>query len=29
MKLLKELCEASGPPGFEDQVREIYRREVT
>jgi endoglucanase len=29
MRLLKELCEASGPPGFEDQVREIYRREVT
>ena len=29
MKLLKELCEASGPPGFEDTIREIYRREIT
>ena len=29
MKLLKELCEASGPPGFEDRIRHIYRREIT
>jgi endoglucanase len=29
MRLLKELCEESGPPGFEDRVRDIYRREVT
>ncbi len=28
MKLLKELCEASGAPGFEDRIRDIYRREV-
>ena len=28
MKLLKELCEASGPPGFEDAIRDIYRREI-
>lgn len=28
MELLKELCEASGPPGFEERIREIYRREV-
>ena len=29
MELLRELCEASGPPGFEDEIREIYRREIT
>jgi len=28
MKLLKELCEAYGAPGFEDRIREIYRREM-
>jgi len=28
MRLLKELCEESGPPGFEDRVRAIYRREI-
>lgn len=28
MKLLKELCEACGPPGFEDDIRAIYRREI-
>ena len=28
MELLKELCEASGPPGFEDRIRSIYRREI-
>jgi endoglucanase len=28
MKLLKELCEACGPPGFEDDIRTIYRREI-
>ena len=28
MRLLKELCEESGPPGFEDRIRAIYRREV-
>jgi endoglucanase len=28
MRLLKELCEESGPPGFEDRVRDIYRREI-
>lgn len=28
MELLKELCEASGPPGFEDRIRTIYRREI-
>ena len=28
MRLLKELCEASGPPGFEDRIRDIYRREI-
>ncbi|MFQ5653374.1 MAG: M42 family metallopeptidase [Planctomycetota bacterium] len=28
MKLLKELCEASGAPGFEDRIRAIYRREM-
>ena len=29
MELLKELCEACGPPGFEDRIRDIYRREIT
>ena len=29
MDLLKELCEESGAPGFEDRIRDIYRREVT
>ena len=28
MKLLKELCEAHGAPGFEDAIRTIYRREM-
>ncbi len=28
MKLLKELCEAHGAPGFEDSIRAIYRREM-
>ena len=28
MRLLKELCEESGPPGFEDRIRDIYRREI-
>ncbi len=28
MKLLKELCEAHGAPGFEDAIREIFRREM-
>lgn len=28
MELLKELCEESGAPGFEDRIRAIYRREV-
>ncbi len=28
MELLKELCEASGAPGFEDRIRAIYRREM-
>lgn len=28
MKLLKELCEAHGAPGFEDAIRAIYRREI-
>ena len=28
MELLKELCEASGAPGFEDRIRQIYRREM-
>ena len=28
MELLKELCEAYGAPGFEDRIREIYRREM-
>ena len=28
MKLLKELCEAHGAPGFEDAIRVIYRREM-
>ena len=27
MELLKELCEASGAPGFEDDIRKIMRRE--
>ena len=28
MELLKELCEASGAPGFEDRIRAIVRREM-
>ena len=28
MELLKELCEASGIPGFEDRIRDIVRREL-
>lgn len=28
MELLKELCEASGAPGFEDRIRAIFRREI-
>ena len=28
MKLLKELCEAHGAPGFEGAIRAIYRREM-
>lgn len=28
MDLLKELCETSGAPGFEDRIRAIYRREM-
>jgi endoglucanase len=28
MELLKELTEAFGPPGFEDEIREICRREL-
>ena len=28
MKLLKELCEAYGAPGFEDEIRTIFRREM-
>ncbi len=28
MKLLKKLCEASGPPGYEDRIRKIYREEI-
>ena len=28
MDLLKELCEASGAPGFEGRVRDIFRREI-
>jgi len=29
MKLLKELTEAFGPPGFENEIRDICRRELT
>ncbi|MEM7261038.1 MAG: M42 family metallopeptidase [Planctomycetota bacterium] len=29
MELLKKLCEACGPPGYEDRIREIYREEMT
>jgi len=29
MKLLKELCETPGIPGFEDRLRPIVRRELT
>ncbi len=29
VKLLKEICEASGAPGFEEQVRKIVKRETT
>lgn len=28
MELLKELCEAHGAPGFEDNIRAIFRREI-
>jgi endoglucanase len=28
MKLLKELCEATGAPGFEDDIRSIVKREL-
>jgi endoglucanase len=28
MRLLQELCEAHGAPGFEDPIRAIYRREM-
>lgn len=28
VELLKELCEASGAPGFENRIRAIFRREV-
>lgn len=27
--LLKEICEASGAPGFEDRIRDIVRREIS
>ncbi len=28
LQLLKRLCEASGPPGFEDRIRDIYREKM-